>query len=231
MDRIEVVNAVLEHVGGDGVYLEIGVQRGDAFRRVRAPVRIGVDPKFGDATLWAMARLGPLRARFGPQSGQFLFSCTSDQFFRTRRKLLGRSPLACVLVDGLHTADQAFRDIGNSLEFLGERGVIVVHDCNPQSEGAALPTLGMAFRHPEFTGEWNGDVWKAIVRLRATRSDLRICVLDCDQGIGLVRTGEPEVPFALSEAAIDALTYLDLDANRGTLLNLRPAEHLAEFLA
>jgi len=74
-------------------------------------------------------------------------------------------------------------------------------------------------------------VWKAIARLRATRSDLRICVLDCDQGIGLVRTGEPEVPLALSEAAVDALTYLDLDTNRGALLNLRPAEHLAEFLA
>ena len=53
----------------------------------------------------------------------------------------------------------------------------------------------------------------------------------CDQGIGLVRTGEPEVPLALSEAAVDALTYLDLDTNRGALLNLRPAEHLAEFLA
>ena len=65
----------------------------------------------------------------------------------------------------------------------------------------------------------------------APGADLRICVLACDQGIGLVRTGEPEVPLALSEAAVDALTYLDLGTNRGALLNLRPAENLAEFLA
>jgi Methyltransferase domain len=231
MDRVDAVNAVLERAVEGGAYLEIGVQQGHAFQQVRARVRIGVDPKFGSPALWWRARLGPVRARLGLRSGQFLFACTSDRFFRTQRGLLGRTPLDCVLVDGLHTGDQAFRDIVNSLEHLGERGVIVVHDCSPRSEWAAFPTLGMAFRHPEFTGEWNGDVWRAMVRLRATRSDLKVCVLDCDFGLGLVRRGEPEVPLALSEPELDALTYEDLDADRVTLLNLRPADHLAEFLA
>ena len=45
-------------------------------------------------------------------------------------------------------------------------GVVVVHDCNPQSAAAAAPSLEEAARTDGFIGEWNGDVYRAIVRLR-----------------------------------------------------------------
>jgi hypothetical protein len=39
---------------------------------------------------------------------------------------------------------------------------------------------------------WSGNVWKAIAQLRSLRHDLRIAVLDCDFGVGIMRKGFPE---------------------------------------
>jgi hypothetical protein len=77
---------------------------------------------------------------------------------------------------------------------------------------------------------WNGDVWKAIVYLRSMRHDLRVAVLKCDQGVGIVRKGSPESRLSYSPAQIEALTYADLKADRERLLNLKPPRYLGEFL-
>ncbi|MFW3116047.1 hypothetical protein MHAE_19981, partial [Mycobacterium haemophilum DSM 44634] len=67
-----------------------------------------------------------------------------------------------------------------------------------------------------------GDVWKAIVHLRSTRPDLRIAVLDCDFGVGIIRKGSPERPLSYSAEQVAALNYADLAADRERLLNLKP---------
>ena len=66
--------------------------------------------------------------------------------------------------------------------------------------------LDEAAHTPGFVGEWNGDVLRAIVRLR-TRADLRVVVLDCDQGVGIVRRGSPERSLDLSADDVERLTY------------------------
>jgi hypothetical protein len=77
---------------------------------------------------------------------------------------------------------------------------------------------------------WSGDVWKTIVHLRSTRHDLRIAVLRCDRGVGVVRKGFPESRLSYSAAQIEALDYADLAADRERLLNLKPPVYLGEFL-
>jgi hypothetical protein len=77
---------------------------------------------------------------------------------------------------------------------------------------------------------WSGDAWKAIVHLRSTRQDLRVAVLDCDRGVGVVRKGSPESRLPYSAAQIESLDYEDLAADRERLLNLRPPGYLREFL-
>jgi hypothetical protein len=79
-------------------------------------------------------------------------------------------------------------------------------------------------------GNWNGDVWKAIVALRSSRPDLLVGVLKCDQGVGFVRKGSPESTLSYSPEQIEALTYADLKADRKRLLNLKPPRYVAEFL-
>jgi SAM-dependent methyltransferase len=192
-------------------YLEIGVDRGANLLQIDVQTKLAVDPEF---------KIPGGAARV---EGTRFYQVTSDEFFRAPPEPLIAQGVDIVLIDGLHTADQAFRDLESSLRFLAPRGVIVLHDCLPPSEAAACSDLERARRTPGFDGTWTGDVYRAIVRLRANRSDLFVCVLACDYGIGIVTRGEPESAVQLSEAAIAELSYADLCANREALLNLKPA--------
>jgi hypothetical protein len=202
-----------------GRYLEIGVRSGFVFWQARARAKVGVDPALVGRRLNWMSTITTLKCRLGVRTGSFLFSETSDDFFARRRPTLTRCNFDCVLVDGLHTADQAYRDVCNALEYLTPGGLIVMHDCNPKTETAALPSLAEARGRPDFDGGWNGTVWQAVVRLR-TRADVVVEVIDSDEGLGLVTRGEPRDTLQLSDAEIDALTYADLRADRVRLLNL-----------
>lgn len=224
-----MVQQALDHLGGC-TYVEIGVENGATLRAVQAARRIGVDPQFLGRRMRVKLGVSRVKRALRLRNGDLLFDMPSDKFFASEQQLLRRHPIDVALVDGLHTAEQSLRDIEHCLRYGAQSSLIVVHDCNPQSECAALPTLGVALRHPEFTGEWNGDVYRAIVRLRATRADLNVCVLDCDEGVGVVTQGEPDDMLDLSDPEIDEMTYEDLVVDRGRLLNLRPPAHLEEVL-
>jgi len=221
--RIEVIRRALA-AGGGRRYLEIGVKDGTCFRAVEAGTKVAVDPHFA----FRVPLVGRLRTALGRSSGELYFATTSDAFFARHGSTL--APFDVVFVDGLHTAEQAHRDIVNALETLRPEGVVVVHDCNPQSAAAAAPSLAEAARTEGFMGDWNGDVYRAIVQLR-TRDDLEVSVLDADQGIALVARGRPRDPLALTSDELEHLGYAELDRDRARLLGLRPATELDELLA
>lgn len=175
-------------------FLEIGVKRGTAGKRIQADFKLGVDPEPAG-----------LAHKYYTQ----LYKQTSDEFFAEQAN--GSLNLHCVLVDGLHHADQAMRDVLHSLDHLSPVGIIVLHDCNPQTEGAQIV--------PRQQVHWNGDVWKVIVTLRATRSDLRVYVLDMDEGLGVISWAAiPERLIALP----GDLTWERLVDNRSYWLGLVP---------
>ena len=83
----------------------------------------------------------------------------------------------CIFIDGLHHYKQVLKDIDNSLNCLNSNGVILMHDCLPQSLNAQFV--------PRTESTWNGDVWKALASKRVLKN------LDCyticaDQGIGAI---------------------------------------------
>ena len=224
MHRVDVVHRVLAANRGER-YLEIGVSRGLTFQKIECRTKVAVDPHFR-FRVPVSARVRRLR---GPSAaGARYFEIPSDEFFAAHAATLG--PFDAVLVDGLHTADQAYRDVVNAAANLSPAGVIVMHDCNPLSAPAAAGTLDEAIAMPGYTGEWNGDVFKAVVRIRATEPTLEAFVLDCDQGLGIVRrrTGPDAASTApaIDPTTIDALTYEDLDRDRIDLLDLRPPDAL-----
>jgi hypothetical protein len=220
--RIDVIRAALAATGGR-TYLEIGVKDGACFHAIEAETAVAVDPHFRFRP--------PLRARarklLRASSGSFYFETKSDAFFAGSARRFPRFDV--VFVDGLHTYAQAYADVRNALGVLSERGVVVVHDCNPSSAAAAAPTLAEAERTPGFAGDWNGDVYKAIVRLR-TDPELQVCVLDCDQGVGIVRRGSPAALLHLTPDEIARLDYASFAADRKALLDLRPEIALAEAI-
>jgi hypothetical protein len=105
-----------------------------------------------------------------------------------------------------------------SLAHLRPGGAIVLHDVNPQSADAQTD---------DYDGKkhWNGTVWKAWVKLRATRRDLAMRVLDMDEGCGVIERGDQE-PVSLATTDYAAMTYDDLARDRERLLNLVPATQL-----
>jgi hypothetical protein len=138
------------------------------------------------------------------------FPMTSDQYFALHHDFMD-----LIFVDGLHHADQVERDIANSLNVLKRNGTIVVHDCNPTTEE-------MQIVPGQSQQAWTGDVWKAWVKLRATRADLTMAVVNVDNGCGIIRRGGQET-IAMPEQ----LTYPLFEINRAKWLNLISIE---EFL-
>ena len=130
------------------------------------------------------------------------YQMTSDEFFA-----MNNDTFDLVFIDGLHHADQVERDIINALRGLNTNGTIVVHDCNPTTKEMQIV--------PQQQNTWTGDVWKAWVKLRSTRPELKMYVVDADHGCGIIRRGTQKI-IKLPEN----LTYKALDKNRKKFLNL-----------
>ena len=131
-------------------YLEIGCDQNQLFSKVEINNKIGVDPFSG----------GNIRK-------------TSDAFFSNNT-----DKFDIIFIDGLHTYDQVKKDIVNSIKCLKENGIILVHDCMPDSLAKQAV--------PRFKMKWNGDVWKAIVDLRQSE-ELDIFTCEMDEGIGVIK--------------------------------------------
>lgn len=164
-------------------HLEIGVFCANLnFDKIEIDYKVGVDP----------GKEGPTEATFTMTSDKF-FELTDDKF-------------DIVFVDGLHHAEQVYKDILNSLEVLNEGGTIVCHDMNPQEYDHQII--------PQSPGPWNGDCWKAFVQLRMERDDLKMCVIDADWGLGIIQRGSQK------KLKKGELTYDNFDKNRNEWLNL-----------
>jgi predicted O-methyltransferase YrrM len=227
VNRIRAVKRALDG-RVDPVYLEIGVSRGQAFQRISADEKIAVDPAFRLSE--RTRRLADAKA-----GATHYFEMTSDEFFQTQTALLEQHGIDVALIDGQHSYRQVVRDVENTLRYLRDDGVIVLHDCNPPFALAARPAASWddfvaQQRGPLVIGVWTGDVWKAIVHLRSVRDDLRVAVLKCDMGVGVIRKGLPESRLPYSPQQVAALGYRDLAGDRERLLNLKPPRYLAEFL-
>jgi hypothetical protein len=224
MNRLEVIQKIINARRGRN-YLEIGVERGETFRAVRAGHKVAVDPHF--QIRWRR-RFRPLLRNLNAEYHEM----TSDEYFRRG----GRATrFEVAFIDGLHTYRQALRDVENTLERLSPGGVIVMHDCNPPTAAAAHPGRSPAavagLNLPGWDWSWCGDVWKTVCHLRSQRRDLNVFVLDCDFGLGIITRGNPESSLDLSLDELESLTFSDLEKNRQHFLNLKPESDLTDFLA
>jgi hypothetical protein len=158
------------------------------------------------------------------------FEQTSDDFFLNSASKVFKKKLGICLVDGMHEFRYALNDVLNTLDHLSDDGIIIMHDCNPQSAEAECTFEDWKKRN--FGGLWNGDVWKVIVYLRIFRTDLNVFVADCDHGLGIITRGNKQSYYNQfsSYEQIDALTYKDLSENREAFLNLKPVSYLKDFI-
>ncbi len=205
-------------------YLEIGVQRGFIFFRIKSTFKIAVDPgfEFGKMKTWNKV------FNFPYNLFNKYFETTSDDFFlKNAKQVFEKTKPDLIFIDGMHEYQYALRDIENSLRYMTDNGVIVVHDCNPKTKEAG--SSFKEFSENNYEGLWNGDVWKAILHLRSTRQDVNVFVLDCDHGLGIITKGTPESKLGFSPEEIDKFNYDNFAQNREMWLNLKKPDYFYDY--
>jgi hypothetical protein len=210
--RYHIINALLEKTKQKR-YLEIGVRNPeDNFDRINADFKISVDP--GIET----------------QVNQAIFPVTSDDFFGklfAGELNLAHATFDVIFIDGLHLADQTYRDIQNALKVIADVGYIVMHDCSP-------PTIFHAredFRHQgPATHFWNGTSWKAYQRFR-TESNKRCFVVDVDWGVGVIVNHDESPENRLPADANPFYEYNVMASHRKQILNLCQVADVSDLSA
>ncbi|OAQ20311.1 class I SAM-dependent methyltransferase [Thermosulfurimonas dismutans] len=209
LNRTTIIQLLINHFGFES-YLEIGVERGINFFQIEAPFKYAVDPKF------------LIPGGYGDLDGCGFFEMTSDEFFENPPPEIKARGIDIVFIDGLHTYEQSLRDVENALRYLKPNGIIVLHDCLPDSPATAAPTLEEAKKRPDFKGTWTGEVYKTVMHLRAARSDLFVAVVDTDWGVGLVKRGTPESSLDLPLEKIRTMKFEEFVRFKDFYLNLKP---------
>lgn len=137
---------------------------------------------------------------------------------------LGEASYDVIFVDSVHEADRCLAAMEWALGRLAPRGAIVVHDTSPPSAWHARPATEY-----RFGTDWNGDVWKAVVRFRQRHPDMYIATVDTDWGCTVVQ------PWLPAQARLDPLDGQELnwkqfEKNRSSWLNLVPVRRLRQDL-
>ena len=172
-------------------YLEIGCDQDKLFKRIDIKNKLGIDPVSG----------GNIRV-------------TSDDFFSTNK-----TKFDLVFIDGLHEYEQVKKDILNSLKFLNPGGIVLVHDCLPESMSKQAV--------PRYRSIWNGDVWKAIVDLRC-KENINIYTCNIDQGIGVIQNKKNTNVLKL-EKNLDKLKFKDFYYNYKTYMRIISLEEFKKI--
>jgi hypothetical protein len=190
MNRVTIINDLIKkHQYAS--YLEIGVRhKSVCFNQIQCEKKVSIDPGKED---------------------EYDFNMTSDEFFN-----INTSTFDIIFIDGLHTAEQSYKDIMNSLNILNTNGTIVVHDTNPPTEFHALENLYGKNKNIVAGSNWNGTVWKSIFKLRKTRDDLTIQTYDCDWGVTIIKKEDS----SLLELENEFFSFHIFDKNRSKILNI-----------
>ena len=155
-------------------YVEIGVETGASLVLANPPtVAVGIDPR--------PRLLAP------PRTVCKIFPLASDDYFARRdlRRDLEADRVGLAFIDGLHTFDQALRDLVN-IERCADAGtVVLIHDC--------LAVDALTAERERKTAFWSGDVWKLMPILREFRPDLQVFTIATGPtGLGVVTGLDPQ---------------------------------------
>jgi hypothetical protein len=161
MERYDIINYLISKNNYKS-FLEIGTQNKNNYKLININEKSCVDPDLNSNADYIM---------------------TSDEYFKNNFQKYD-----IIFIDGLHHADYVYRDIINSLNILNKNGSIIVHDVIPFSYESQIIPLKKAYNNG--AEAWNGDVWKAWIKLRIERDDLSMKCVNVDHGCGIIQLVE-----------------------------------------
>ena len=185
-------------------YLEIGLGNGGTFDNVNAPEKVGVDPQ-------------PWNPAVRDLEGVHLL--TSDEYFSRHRTASDKFDL--ILLDGVHTAEQTYRDFVNSLCHAHPTTVWLIDDVMPSDVFSAIPNHAEAIRLRRAAiggtdSTWHGDVYKVIWMIKTFHGNMTLRTFRHGQPQALVYSSgaEKAATSALTLGEISNLSYIDTLARR-----------------
>lgn len=213
MKRYDIINGLIDKYGFQD-YLEIGLDLARNYLKIRCKNKECVDPY-----VYEMEESEEVQCmRRFVEANILTYKMTSDDFFAS---IPPNKMYDIIFIDGLHHEEQVGRDIINSLKHLRNGGIIVCHDCLPESYEAQLDT--------PITETWNGSTWKAIPMLKfqgityvTVNVDCGCCVIQYD--------GDKESLFYPPKASYN---YEDVFTNptiRNIVMNVVNEESFNNFL-
>ena len=189
--RTDIINKICDKYK-IRTYLEIGVRvPSENFDKINVENKESVDPS-------------PM--------GVCDYVMTSDEFFLNHVK---NKKYDLIFVDGLHTNEQSYVDVLNSIKHLNDDGFIVMHDCNPIEKYHTRSYED----YLKTRGAWNGTVYKAFIRLKRELINWSCFVINEDWGCSVL-TKRNLLKNIRSNININDLSWEEFDKNREELLQL-----------
>lgn len=208
--RYEIINYLLSEFKKETTYLEIGVRNpDDNFNKIKATNKYSVDPGL----------------EFDDNPVDFPF--TSDVFFdklKSSNVLHEDIKFDVIFIDGLHLADQVWKDIMNAELYLSENGFIILHDCNPPTEWHARENY--SYNQTPSRSFWNGTTWKAYYKYRCAGQKGAKCI-DTDWGVGILSDRLDKEDMKMDNTFFE---FHELNTNRQEHLGLISFEDLKRLL-
>lgn len=118
-----------------------------------------------------------------------------------------------ICIDPFHEYDQSARDLALCVALLTDRGVLLCHDCRPESLLTASPFFQ--------SGSWSGLTYAAFVRTARDHPLFHYAILDTDTGVGIL--SKTDIP------ALSVSSSLDLQKQDELLRLIETGDHVAAF--
>lgn len=187
MDRLSIINYLIKNNNYTS-YCNLGVFTGYTLDSVLCIHKVGVDPS-------------PEHYR----GNCIIENKTSDDYFKQLDEEKYPHKFDIFFVDAMHLEEYVLRDISNCLRYLSDKGKILLHDC--------LPSKWEHAQEQWLEPEWNGTVYKAI--LRFMRDDIfgsyTVRTVNTDYGCTIIEHNEipmeKNIDFEMYDKAIEDFNY------------------------
>ena len=141
-----------------------------------------------------------------------------------------------VFVDSWHEYTNSRDDIALALRLVAPKGVVLLHDCNPESAEKARPKLPEECVKGQCDRQWNGETYAALIDRFLGANDADYVTIDDDHGCGMILPGRkiegPRPSASLISRWKDlkhsSERFAFFDIHRADLLRLRSPQWLLE---
>lgn len=229
MMRWDIINHLIKKNNYKS-YLEIGYYKGWSFDNVNCLTKTAVDPNPSKTQHQQQMHYGNVDYDWCGDGHSLpedcfehrIFKLTSDDYFSSVDK---DRKWDIIFIDGLHEANQAMRDVKNSIDRLSKGGTIVLHDCNP-------PT----FEHTTtgVDGCWTGDIYKVAAKLAMQEvqvgSPANFYTVDTDWGVGVMHSIDQKYYRNIEVLSDYFVTWEQFEKHRKLRINLITPEEFLQMM-